>query len=212
MSDREGEYYTAKANDCMSSIADLYGFFWKTLWFHSQNQALRRLRKNPNVLLENDQVWIPAKQTRWESKNTDARHKFVLLGVPTKFRIRFADSGKPRANVPYVLTVDGAIFTGSTDSNGKIEHAIPPNAQQGTLVLGQGDQTEIFNLDLGALAPVSEPAGAIARIRSLGYHCAIDDKEGLTQALRSFQAENHLQVSGKLDASTQSKLTQVFGC
>jgi hypothetical protein len=207
----EGRYYTAKDNDCLSSIASQFGFFWRTIWFHPKNQQLRQLRKNPNVLLENDQVWIPAKQMRQESKPTDGTHTFTVKGIPTLFRIRFTDSGKPRTNVPYTLTVDGKLFHGSTDADGKIEIPIPPNAQEGTLVLGRGKEAKTFRLDLGALAPVSEPEGAIKRLQSLGYHCGLDAQEGLSEALGSFQSDNGLPVTGNLDSVTQSKLAEVFG-
>ena len=211
MPDDDGGYYTANSSDCMSSIAGQHGFFWETLWLHPKNQGLRKLRKNPNVLLENDQVWIPAKQIRQESRPTDACHTFERKGVPTLFRVRFTDSGHPRDSVPYVLTIDGILFTGSTDADGKIEVAIPPNAQQGTLVLGQGKEAKTFMLQLGALAPVSEPAGAISRLQSLGYHCGLDPQAGLAQALKSFQADNNLTLSGELDAATRSELSDVFG-
>ncbi|HEV3333217.1 MAG TPA: peptidoglycan-binding domain-containing protein [Bryobacteraceae bacterium] len=212
MPDDQGGYYSATANDCMSSIASQFGFFWETLWNHPKNQDLRKLRKNPNVLLENDQVWIPAKQLRQETKPVDALHSFQLKGVPTLFKIRFTDAGKPRANVPYVLTIDGKAFNGSTDGDGMIEVPIPPNAQDGTLVLGQGKEAKTYGFDLGALAPVSEPEGAIKRLLSLGYNRSADPEAGLPDALRSFQADNQLPVTGDLDAATQSKLSDVFGC
>lgn len=211
MPDKQGGYHTATSNDCLSSIASHYGFFWKTIWFHPRNQELRSLRKNPNVLMENDRVWIPALEMKFESKPTDARHTFVLKGVPTLFRIRFTDSGEPRVNVPYLLTVDGTLFDGSTDDDGRIEISIPPNAQKGTLVLGQGKEAKTYQLDLGALPPVSEPDGAIKRLQSLGYHCGIDPQAGLAQALSSFQADQNLPASGELDTATQSKLADVFG-
>jgi len=208
----EGEYYSAKVDDCMSSIASQFGFFWETLWFHPKNGDLRKLRKNPNVLLEDDQVWIPQKQIKQVEAPVDALHTFQVKGVPTMFRIRFTDSGKPRANIPYVLTIDGNLFTGSTDSDGKIEVPIPPNAQEGTLVLGQGKEAKTYTLDLGSIAPVSEPDGAIQRLSSLGYHCGLDPQAGLADALGAFQADNGLPATGKLDADTQSKLSDVFGC
>jgi hypothetical protein len=211
MPDDQGSYYTAKDNDCISSIASQFGFFWRTLWFHPKNEKLRRLRKNPNVLMENDPVWIPAKQLRQESKPTDAKHTFQVKGIPTLFRMRFIDSDKPRANVPYVLTIDGTLFNGSTDGDGRIEVPIPPNAQQGTLVLGQGKEAKTFNLNLGLLAPVSEPEGAIKRLHSLGYHCGLDPEAGLADAISTFQSDHDLPVTGDLDAATQSRLSEVFG-
>jgi hypothetical protein len=43
----------------MASIAAESGFSWEFLWARPQNQQLRALRKNPNVLMEGDEVFIP---------------------------------------------------------------------------------------------------------------------------------------------------------
>ena len=209
----DGSYYSASSTDCISSIASKHGFFWETIWFHPKNQQLRRVRKNPNVLRENDQIWIPALEIREESKPTDRRHTFVVKGIPTLFRMRFTDSsGQPRSNLAYILTIDGTNYNGRTDGDGKIEVNIQPDAQSGKLVLGEGKEAKTYELDLGALAPVSEPEGALKRLQSLGYHCGIDPQTGFSQALRSFQADQSLPTSGKLDTLTQNKLVDVFGC
>ncbi len=42
---------------------------------------------------------------------------------------------QPRANVPYVLEIDGKLTRGCTDSEGVIESSIPPNARTGRLIL-----------------------------------------------------------------------------
>ncbi|MGC9973362.1 MAG: LysM domain-containing protein [Bryobacteraceae bacterium] len=55
--------HVVKQGDCMSSIADQYGFFWETLWNHERNAQLKERRKNPNVLMAGDpavlhlQIW-----------------------------------------------------------------------------------------------------------------------------------------------------------
>ena len=44
-------YHEVKQGDCMASIADEYGFFWKTIWHLAENSELRRKRTDPYVLL-----------------------------------------------------------------------------------------------------------------------------------------------------------------
>lgn len=210
--DVAGQSHVAGERDCMSSIAEQFGFFWKTLWFHGRNAALRQQRGDPNVLLAGDMVYIPPRMVKQVGCNTDALHTFVRKGVPAIIRLRFMKHDQPRSDVPYVLTIDGVQTRGSTDADGRLELSIPPNAQAGRLLLGVGVDQESYELDLGAIAPVSEEAGAISRLSSLGYHCAADPVSGLTVALRSFQATMQLPLTGELDGATQARLKEVFGC
>ena len=54
--------------------------------------------------------------------------------------------------------------------------------------------------------------GAIKRLLSLGYNRSANPEAGLADALRTFQADNQLPITGDLDAASQSKLSDVFGC
>lgn len=80
--------YTVNSGDCMTSIAFEHGFFWETLWNHGQNQALKSLRKDPNILRAGDLVHIPDLILKEESGATEQRHKFKLKGVPAKLKLR----------------------------------------------------------------------------------------------------------------------------
>ena len=76
MSDIE---YSVCQGDCLTSIADQHGFYWKTLW--DRNSALKALRKNPNVLFEGDIVRIPEKELKERDCATEKRHRFVKRGI-----------------------------------------------------------------------------------------------------------------------------------
>ena len=199
-------------DECLSSIAESYGHLWKTIWFHSRNTQLRQLRKDPNVLKQGDQLFIPAVDTKQEHRATDQRHKFKKKGVPAMLRLRFLDGTEPRANEPYILEVEGKQITGNLDGDGRLETYIPPNARTGTITIGTGKTAVHHKLDLGHMEPASEQAGAIKRLKSLGYDCGLAPEKGFKQALKSFQADQKLPVTGNLDLSTQSKLREVFGC
>ena len=75
--------------ECIDSIALAYGFFPSTLWIHESNSELRSLRKDPNILLPGDEVFIPDLQPGEESGATDQRHSFLRKGVPAKLKLRF---------------------------------------------------------------------------------------------------------------------------
>lgn len=75
--------------ECIESLADRYGFFPETLWKHSENSELRKLRDDQNILQPGDVVMIPDLEMREESAATEKLHKFRRKGVPAKLRIVF---------------------------------------------------------------------------------------------------------------------------
>src|SRR5262245_4353515 len=116
--------HVVEQGDCISSLAEEHGFKWQTLWDH--NPDLKALRKNPNALQPGDVVLIPPLRLRRENRPTDKRHKFIRKGVPAKFRLILERFDQPLANKRWTLSVDGAEFSGTTDSKGLLEIALPP--------------------------------------------------------------------------------------
>lgn len=205
--------YIVKQGDCISSIAFKYGFFPETIWNDSKNSELKQERKDPNVLLPGDEVYIRDKEEKKESRPPEKRHRFKRKGVPEKLRLQFLDEeDKPRANLHYTLEIDGEFSEDKTDKDGKVEISIPPNAQAGSITLTESG--EEYELQLGDLDPVTEITGVQARLRNLGfYEGEIDGKtsEELEQAIKDFQKEKGLDPTGKLDESFRQKLEKAYG-
>ena len=104
--------YAVKDGDCILSISKDFGFFWQTIWNDSRNASLKALRKDPNVLLAGDSVYIPDKQIKQVACPTDALHKFVRKGVPAMLRLQLLDrQHQPRTGLNYVLNIDGALVS-----------------------------------------------------------------------------------------------------
>ena len=208
----EGEY-VVRPGDCLSSIAKDHGYRWESLWDDPSNAALKAARGNPNVLRPGDRVTLPAKHIKKEPGATEMRHRFVLKSEPAKLRLRLLDEDKPRANEPYTLEIDGHVFPGTTDANGRLEQAIPPNARTGKLKVGR-NQDE-YLLELGHIDPVSSLTGVQARLNNLGFRCgAVDGVLGARakMAIRAFQRAYQLAESGIPDEATRAKMVQVHGC
>src|SRR5260221_607385 len=109
----EGDY-VVKEGDCLASLAYARGLYWRSVWSHPRNAALKKARKNPNVLLPGDRVHLPELEPKDYEGSTDKRHKFVRKGVPEMLRFVLRDEfGKARANVRYRLVVDGTPFEGT---------------------------------------------------------------------------------------------------
>jgi len=83
--------YIVKQGDCINSIAYEFGFFPKTIWDHSNNSSLKKLRKDPGILYEGDKVFIPEKGLKSVSLNCDNRARFKLKGVPARLCLIFSD-------------------------------------------------------------------------------------------------------------------------
>lgn len=201
--------HQVKAGDCLSSIAFEYGFLPDTIWNHPSNAELKKKRKDPNVLLPGDVVFVPDKRLKEVSHATNQVHKFTVKNVPAKLSLRLLFEGEPRRSEPYTLDIDGKKISGTSDSDGNIKISIPPNARSGKLTIGTGERLMEYNLQLGRLDPVDQISGVQSRLNNLGFNCGrvngvLNDET--KEALEAFQVSVGLPPNGELDAATQAKL------
>jgi len=206
-----GQYHKVEGNECVSSIAEAKGFFWQTLWNHAENKDLKSRRKDPNILMEGDVIFIPEREAKQLDGATEKRHPFRKKGVPARVRFRLLDQGKPRANVRFVLNVDGKLTEGRTDGDGKIDVPVSPLAQACTLTLYEGEHEVVHVLQLGSLDPVTEPSGAVKRLQNLGLLGTHAEDAEVERGVRIFQNQQKLPVTGKLDDATQNALIKAHG-
>jgi len=202
--------YQISQGESIPSVAKDNGFFWETLWDHPENAALKEKRKNPNVLFEGDEVFVPEIELKEVTKATEAKHKFKRKGDPLKFRLQLMMMGKPRKNEDYVLVVDGKQITGKTDGDGKLEATIPGNATGGTIKLRGGK--EEYPVRIGHLDPIDTVTGVKQRLNNLGFTCGSEDDtldDGTKAALQKFQNKFKLTVTGEPDDATKAKLTEL---
>jgi hypothetical protein len=233
--------HRVKVGESVASIAYDYGHFWATLWDHPQNQKLRELRSNPNILHEGDELFVPPLETETVSCQLDRRHTFRRKGVPSVLRVRVfepppkhihslkwllgqdpagSSSGqhelRPWANIDYVVTVGWTKTEGVADSDGVVSVPIVPNATSAVLVLAPGTEHErTLSLDLGHIHPIDTPAGVRERLNNLGFTCEVtsepDSAAALTSAITRFQLAHELEVTGELDDATKNKLVEAYG-
>jgi hypothetical protein len=207
--------YKVVEGDCILNIAAQNGFPWDKIWNHPNNADLKQRRNDPNVLLPGDIVHIPDKTLRIESKSTDQCHEFVKKVSLAQVRLRLLDAKRqPRASIPYTATVDGVDFSGQTDGDGYLILNVPPTARDLILRVTDGQRTEAYALPLGAIDPIDSLTGVQQRLANLGYPCTPTGSldEVTTIALRAFQTETSLPVTGAIDETTRQKLQQMHGC
>jgi len=199
-------YHVIATGECLSSVAFQNGYFPGTIWDHPQNEELRDLRGDPNVLHPGDELFLPDKDPKTTGCETGKRHRFVRRGVPARFRLQMMNVDAPRANLKYKLTIDEKIeLSGATDGDGVIDVPIPPDARRGLLVIEE-DGAE-YDLRFGGLAPMMADAGLRHRLFNLGYLRSEDAPEAdIPAAIAMFQRKLGIDDTGELDDETSEKL------
>jgi N-acetylmuramoyl-L-alanine amidase len=227
--------HVVKQGEHLAGIAQSHGFTqWEAVWDAPENRALREQRKNPNVLLPGDRLFIPERQTREESGATNQRHRFTRTGPTLKLRIALHGlRNQPLAGHEGTLSIESQSAGFTTGSDGMIERGIPPDAQTGTLIdrgVPPTSPNELrldrtIEVQIGRLDPVTEVSGQIARLNNLGYDAgdlpeqapSAEQVEEIQKSLRfrsaveEFQCDFKLVVDGKCGKNTQAKLVDVHG-
>lgn len=207
--------HVVRQGECISSIARKTGHFWETVWDDPGNAQLRAVRKDPNVLLPKDRVHVPALRPKSEPGQSEMRHRFRRKGQPEVLRLRILNDDQPRGNEPYELVVDGVTHTGVTDAGGNIACPIPATARRASLRVGEESDALEYEFSLGRIDPISEVSGVQGRLSNLGFDCGAADgrlDKRMRRALRKYQKQRGLPVTGEPDEATRRKLQEEYGC
>jgi len=207
--------YIVKSGDCLSSIADAFGFYdYKTIYDHPDNAALKQQRPDPNVLVAGDQVVIPDKTPGALKRDAGSAYTFKVKSRGAKVRVKL----KAKYELAYRLEVGDSVFEGTTDGSSPIEHPIPRGARDGKLLawpssMDKGartdDNADVWPLAIGGLDPHDELSGVQGRLRNMALYGGPMDgqmNDATVAALRAYQTQKKLQVTGELDDATKGAL------
>ena len=208
--------YVVQQGECLASIAYENGLLPDTLWNHPKNASLKAGRKDPNILMPGDRVYIPEVREREESCATDGTYIFQLSQPTEMLRVVLLDSdGNPRKSLQYTIKLKGSKpKSGRTGADGVVKVPILPNTREAELVVQSDLGEETYELYLGAIDPPTTLTGIQARLNNLGYFCGeVDGLMGpLTAgALQRFQKNQNLTANGKLDGNTRDALVKQHG-
>ena len=206
--------HVVEQGECLSSIAEKSGHFWEKVWYHPRNVELRELRKDPNILLPGDLLFVPPIELRFESAATDQIHCFQRKGVPAKLQLQFCVEDKPRGGERYAITIsDGKVLEGTLDAEGRLEQPISPHAQWARVVVGVGAAISTYFLDLGHMDPITDLNGVQKRLLNLGYLPQMEDPPGeaTRQAIIAFQHSRKLPETGTMNERTCAALEGAHG-
>lgn len=212
-SDTDGKWHRICQGETIGSLAKKNGHLPETIWNHSANEALKNRRKNQNILLPGDYVFIPDKRPKEYSGDTETRHRFklktpsqmlLLQIIPSTLPVH-ANTQKPQKPIPYTLSIGNRTIEGETKSEGIIRvEKVPLDVNRAILtIMGRPIQILIGHLD-----PEDEDSGIQRRLHNLGYmRGTTETSEIQVQAvLRTFQKLNNLLATGEPNKETQLKL------
>jgi hypothetical protein len=209
--------HTVAHGEHIPGIAAQNGFAdFHKIWDDPENAALKAERKNPNVLMPGDKVFIPDKEVKEESGSTEQRHRFVQTVTKLKLRIKLLN-----------LKDELILRTGKAATRSG-EQEITPQGELYELDIHPLDNEVIFNfeeepplkltLDVGGLAPVSNRLGQQQRLNNLGYFAGFSttpDEEQFQWAVEEYQCDRKkkgLKVTGVCDPEkTQPMLEKDHG-
>ena len=136
--------------------------------------------------------------------------------APTKpFKWTMIDGQlQPLKNKNYTLVAQGFKTNGTTDGSGVISTSIPFEAQTAKITIWTdtyptGPRVN-YSIQLGELPPPSGNYGALLRLKNLGYYSGPEGDAmtpSLAAAIASFQHDQNIPATGKLDGPTIGKLS-----
>jgi N-acetylmuramoyl-L-alanine amidase len=220
--------HRVQQGECLVKIANRYGIRdWKRVWQHAQNEALRKKRKNPNVLLPGDPLFVPGVRIHEIQRSTGTTQRIVLTG-DSEIELDLVlegGPGQPLAGQPYVARYfDGGkdvVIEGRVLSNqGRLQLKVPVTVE--TLEITLSELAETVVLTLAGLDPTlddstrtAEITGVQQRLHALGYHCAVSGEldEATRACLARFQRAElaRKEPAGELDPETRFKLEEIYG-
>ncbi|HVZ34526.1 MAG TPA: hypothetical protein VG963_18985, partial [Polyangiaceae bacterium] len=227
--DERFTWHRVLQGECLSTIADRYGFKdWRDVWNFRLNQKLRERRKSPHVLCPRDMLAVPAPQLYEIVRDTEQTHRIELKSraeVPLEVAIEDLP-GEALAGQACVLRFADGAGGGSIekavtlDSNGCLKTTVPIHVKHLTLELV--DFGETLTLALGELDPTSDAAsgeanltGVQQRLCALGYGAPTTGRldESTRLSLVRFQRDElgRNDASGEPDAETCAKLEELHG-
>ncbi|MDB4990684.1 MAG: hypothetical protein JWN04_5862 [Myxococcaceae bacterium] len=217
--------HIVRQGECLSKIAVLYRVVdAMQLWNDEKNEALRKKRKSPHILLPGDSLVVPGMAIGEVKKQTDAVHVLVLAQddklVTVRLRLE-ARWKKALEGLSYTLSFmhRGELVTrpgaGPTGGAGLIEEKVP--AQVSAVVIAFERPRLHFKLLVSALDPIQDgesgpviTSGVRARLSALGFTAAgADDSHAIARFQKAELSRD--EPTGQLDTETRDKLEELYG-
>ncbi|HEV2703634.1 MAG TPA: peptidoglycan-binding domain-containing protein [Steroidobacteraceae bacterium] len=227
------ERHTLKSGECLQSLAYSNGLRdGNAIFEFGDNADLRGKRRGPADVTKGDTVGVPDPRPKNADRATDAVHLFRLATPQAMLRIEVHDDfGEPIGSKPYALHLNDTILQGTTTDAGLIEQPVPFDVPDATLVVyATANKQEghwCWQVRIADLDPPETAAGSWERLCNLGYWNSLEppadldgadagasdemSRDPLVLAIRGFQHDEKLKITGRFDDATRAKLVERHG-
>jgi hypothetical protein len=188
-------------------IAERSGCTPQRIWHHPHNAQLRSLRGDGDILAPGDVLYLPESEPVARPLRHQAHNQYTAHLATITVRVRFVEGVVPVANEPCEIQCAGVVSQGCTDHDGELRVEVPARLHELRVRFTRNNHEYI--LAPGQLDPVETTTGLHARLENLGYCVgARFDTRYLADALRDFQHDHGLPVTGESDAATRAALVR----
>lgn len=203
--------HVVRQGEHLASIAWRARVSAEAIWDHPANAALRRLRRDPNVLAPGDVLTLPDPVSRRLTVTPGDHHRFVTQVPRVTLDVSVGDEHGRWSGEAFRVEGAGAVITGTTDGQGVAHVEVPVDVPSVQLVVPGRHRR--LRLDVGHLDPIDEEGGARARLANLGHLRATPPgvPDGLREGVEEFQRAEGLRPTGELDAETLETLSRRHG-
>ncbi len=196
-----------RQGDYLTQLAFRHGFNAEEVWNAGENSELRQHRANPEMLAPGDVLHIPDTPEDGPSLQIGSTNKYVAHVPKVRVVVELGDEDRVLPNEPYRVEGLGAPIAGRSNAEGHVELNVPVTTREVLIVLPEHDA--IIPVFVGDLDPINALSGVRQRLRHLGYYelgSEAVEPEADTSAIRRFQRDRQLPVTGELDDRTRDAL------
>ena len=220
--------YVIRKGDYLTKLSHERGFDPSYVWSHAKNKEVTEKRRSGDMLQPGDILYLPDEPRRRLPLEIEAGNSYVARVPKVPVLLTLKLGGKVLKREPYVLRGMGKLpdgtgslkdeITGESDDDGVIR--LMPTVHVREIEIELPRRNKELRLFVAGLSPDNEPSGVRMRLKNLGYMGAKHQGAGryealdpaqLEAAVRAFQEDVGLEVTGIVDDVTRDKLVEVHG-
>lgn len=210
--------YVIRQGDYLTGLAYGAGFDADEVWEHSRNGELRQCREHRDILAPGDLLYVPPPRRHKLAVSSGMSNRFQATTPRAPITIVLMNGTDPIANERCVIEGAGPEHIElETDAHGRLSFEVPLLVHEVRLTFHDG--RTVYPVLIGHMDPINERSGVRSRLEHLGYFLSnTDDDEldgwddrWLAHAIRRFQQDHRLDVTGVMDDTTRAALSRIHG-
>lgn len=188
--------HIVRQGESLESIAALHGLSSaERILALPENRELARQRVS-TILEPGDIVTIPDGAAPSFPCAEGGSYRFKATMPRTRLALTVQIQGQALRNAAFELRFGARKIEGTTDADGKLDVAVPPNVHRAALVFPK--EKEAFDLHIGHLDPIETDSGVGGRLRNLGYGGSpASSADELSAALYRFRKDHGLSLEAE---------------